>query len=86
MPTSGLSAEQRVRAAIEGRFLSMRSHGKQLGLNGASRVLATGGASQSKQILQVAAAPRRPRSKSSPLPSSPPALEGYQCKTSQHIP
>ena len=52
---AALTAEQRVRAAIEGRFLSMRSHGKKLGLSSASRVLATGGGSKSSQILQVAA-------------------------------
>lgn len=47
----------RVRAAVEGKFLSMRGRGGVLGLNlGASRrLLATGGGTASKALLQVAA-------------------------------
>jgi len=50
-----LSPAETVRATVEGRFLSMRSHGGKLGLSKASRVLATGGGSKSPEILQVAA-------------------------------
>mmetsp|Transcript_4952 Transcript_4952/g.15673 ORF Transcript_4952/g.15673 Transcript_4952/m.15673 type:complete len:501 (+) Transcript_4952:483-1985(+) len=46
------------RAVVEGRFLSMRGRGKALGVSakrGGGRVLAAGGASKSKAIMQIAA-------------------------------
>lgn len=41
------------RAVIEGQFLSMRIHGESVGLTGAKRLIATGGASANKAVLQV---------------------------------
>jgi xylulokinase len=56
VPKSSLSTPQLVRAVVEGRFLSMRARGGAIGLSGeGGRVLATGGGSQSKAILQIAA-------------------------------
>ena len=52
-PFGDPSAE--VRAAVEGRFLSMRSHAKALGIPPPASVLVTGGGSQSASILQVIA-------------------------------
>jgi xylulokinase len=50
-----LTDAQAVRAVVEGRFLSMRARGGAIGLRDATRILATGGGSQSKEILQVCA-------------------------------
>ena len=50
-----LDSAQAVRAIVEGRFLSMRARGGAIGLRGATRVLATGGGSQSAELLQVCA-------------------------------
>lgn len=50
-----LSSAQAVRAVVEGRFLSMRARGGAIGLQGARRILATGGGSQSAELLQVCA-------------------------------
>lgn len=49
------SPEVEVRALVEGQFLSRRLHAERLGYSVVSgtRVLATGGASANKQILQV---------------------------------
>ena len=55
IPTGDLSDAEAVRAVVEGRFLSMRARGGAIGLRNARRLLATGGASQSKEVLQVAA-------------------------------
>lgn len=52
---AALPPATRVRAAVEGRFLSMRLRGGALGLGAATRVLATGGGTASREILQVAA-------------------------------
>ncbi|XP_014781460.1 xylulose kinase [Octopus bimaculoides] len=51
------TAEEEVRAVIEGQFMSRRVHAENLGFNilPKSRVLATGGASQNKSILKVLA-------------------------------
>jgi xylulokinase len=43
-----------IRAVVEGQFLSMRLHGKNIGIE-ASKILATGGASANPAILQVIA-------------------------------
>lgn len=43
------------RAVIEGQFISMRIHGESVGLTGAKRLIATGGASANKAVLQVLA-------------------------------
>ena len=43
------------RAVLEGQFLSMRAHGESIGISGAKRLIATGGASGNKAILQVLA-------------------------------
>ena len=55
MAEDDLSSAESVRAVVEGRFLSMRARGGAIGLKGAQRVLATGGGSQSSEILQVCA-------------------------------
>jgi xylulokinase len=43
------------RAVVEGQFLSMRAHGAALGMNAPKRLIATGGGSANKAILQVLA-------------------------------
>lgn len=53
-PTDVFSAAENVRAVIEGQFLSMRLHGANIGLK-PKRLIATGGASVNKSILQVMA-------------------------------
>ncbi|XP_047468038.1 xylulose kinase [Mugil cephalus] len=52
---SSLSPEVEVRALVEGQFLSRRLHAERLGYSiiPGTRVLATGGASSNKEILQV---------------------------------
>ncbi|XP_065804917.1 xylulose kinase [Labrus bergylta] len=52
---SSLSPQVEVRALVEGQFLSRRLHGERLGYSiiPGTRVLATGGASSNKEILQV---------------------------------
>ncbi|XP_077592425.1 xylulose kinase [Stigmatopora nigra] len=52
---SSLSAEAEVRALVEGQFLSRRLHAERLGYSvvPGSRIVATGGASRNKDILQV---------------------------------
>ncbi|KAE8279611.1 Xylulose kinase [Larimichthys crocea] len=52
---SSLSPQVEVRALVEGQFLSRRLHAERLGYSiiPGSRVLATGGASSNKDILQV---------------------------------
>ncbi|XP_043961032.1 xylulose kinase isoform X4 [Gambusia affinis] len=52
---SSWSPELEVRALVEGQFLSRRLHAERLGysIGSGSRVLATGGASANRQILQV---------------------------------
>ncbi|MFH1968753.1 MAG: FGGY-family carbohydrate kinase, partial [Verrucomicrobiota bacterium] len=46
--------EQNVRAVVEGQYLSMRLHGNNIGLV-PQKILATGGASVNKSLLQVMA-------------------------------
>ncbi|XP_049912607.1 xylulose kinase isoform X4 [Epinephelus moara] len=52
---SSLSPQVEVRALVEGQFLSRRLHAERLGYSiiPGTRVLATGGASSNKEILQV---------------------------------
>ncbi|XP_056155516.1 LOW QUALITY PROTEIN: xylulose kinase [Lampris incognitus] len=52
---SGFSAQVEVRALVEGQFLAKRLHAEKLGYTilPGTRVLATGGASSNKAILQV---------------------------------
>ncbi|TNN24052.1 Xylulose kinase [Liparis tanakae] len=50
---SSLSPQVEVRALVEGQFLSRRLHAERLGYSIRTRVLATGGASSNKDILQV---------------------------------
>ena len=45
--------EQNVRSIIESQFLSMFVHSKSIGMSVTERILATGGASKNKNILQV---------------------------------
>ncbi|KAM9774467.1 xylulose kinase isoform X3 [Syngnathus typhle] len=54
---SSVSAEAEVRALVEGQFLSRRLHAERLGYSiiPGSRILATGGASCNKEILQGSA-------------------------------
>eukprot|EP01059_Diplonema_ambulator_P005450 TRINITY_DN15187_c0_g1_i1.p1 TRINITY_DN15187_c0_g1~~TRINITY_DN15187_c0_g1_i1.p1 ORF type:complete len:561 (+),score=145.78 TRINITY_DN15187_c0_g1_i1:34-1683(+) len=51
------SAEENIRAVVEGQFMSMRLHCAELGLevSSDSRIFVTGGGSRSKGILQVLA-------------------------------
>jgi xylulokinase len=48
-------ANMNVRAAVEGRLLSMRAHAENLGLPPPRTLLATGGGSQNQAVLQVMA-------------------------------
>ncbi|XP_062235351.1 xylulose kinase [Platichthys flesus] len=50
---SSFSAQVEVRALVEGQFMSRRVHAERLGYSMRTRVLATGGASSNKEILQV---------------------------------
>jgi len=50
----GFTPEQNVRAVVEGQYLSMRLHGNNIGLV-PRKILATGGASVNKSLLQVMA-------------------------------
>ncbi|XP_051910886.1 xylulose kinase isoform X3 [Hippocampus zosterae] len=52
---SSVSAQVEVRALVEGQFLSRRLHAERLGYSiiPGTRILATGGASRNKDILQV---------------------------------
>lgn len=45
--------EYNVRGIIESQFLSMLLHSKEIGINTTDRILATGGASKNKSILQI---------------------------------
>eukprot|EP00903_Cladosiphon_okamuranus_P010615 g10038.t1 len=50
-----LSATEEVRAVVEGRFLSMKAHARELGVGQPERVLATGGGSNNAELLQILA-------------------------------
>uniref|UniRef100_A0A674AS14 Xylulose kinase n=1 Tax=Salmo trutta TaxID=8032 RepID=A0A674AS14_SALTR len=50
---AGFSAQGEIRALVEGQFLAKRVHAEKLGYKIRTRVLATGGASSNKDILQV---------------------------------
>lgn len=41
-----------MRAVVEGRFLSMRAHARELGVGQPSRILATGGGSKNPQVRE----------------------------------
>lgn len=45
----------KVRAVVEGRFLSMRYHAADLGIAKPRRILATGGGSANHEMMQVLA-------------------------------
>lgn len=45
-----LSGEEEVRAVVEGRFLSMKAHARELGVGKPGRVLATGGGSNNAEV------------------------------------
>ncbi|XP_038554080.1 xylulose kinase-like [Micropterus salmoides] len=55
LQVSSLSPQVEVRALVEGQFMSRRLHAERLGYSiiPGTRVLATGGASSNKEILQV---------------------------------
>uniref|UniRef100_A0A096M4V8 Xylulose kinase n=1 Tax=Poecilia formosa TaxID=48698 RepID=A0A096M4V8_POEFO len=55
VPPPAVRPELEVRALVEGQFLSRRLHAERLGysIGSGTRVLATGGASANRQILQV---------------------------------
>jgi len=46
-------ASTEIRAVVESQFLNMKAHAESVGLNFVSRIIATGGASQNLEILQV---------------------------------
>lgn len=50
-----LSAEEEVRAVVEGQFLSMRLHAERLGVKQPQRLIVVGGASSNACMLQVLA-------------------------------
>jgi len=50
---SSFDAATEVRALVESQFLNMRAAAEKLGLDKSNRIIATGGASQNKTILQV---------------------------------
>lgn len=54
-PVESFTPETEVRAVVEGQFLAKYIHAFSLGyrITPSSRILATGGASENKQILQV---------------------------------
>ncbi|CAM9213716.1 unnamed protein product [Chrysoparadoxa australica] len=52
---SSLTGSEKVRALVEGRFLSMRARLQQMGIPPPSRLIAVGGGSASRGILQVLA-------------------------------
>ena len=78
------TADQNVRAVLEGQYLSMRLHGKNIGL-APQKILATGGASVNKSLLQIMAdvfgtpvyVSRQPNSAS--LGAAYRALHGWHC-------
>lgn len=45
-----ITAEEEARAVVEGRFLSMRAHARELGVGQPSRILATGGGSKNPEV------------------------------------
>ncbi|CAN0079526.1 unnamed protein product, partial [Discosporangium mesarthrocarpum] len=49
----GFTVAEEVRSVVEGRFLSMRAHAQELGVGKVSKVLATGGGSNNREVLQV---------------------------------
>ncbi|MBU4200851.1 MAG: carbohydrate kinase [Verrucomicrobia bacterium] len=53
-PTDAFRPEENIRAVVEGQFLSMRLHGRNIGLV-PKKILATGGASVNRSILRVMA-------------------------------
>eukprot|EP01083_Nonionella_stella_P043642 117745_1 len=52
-PLDKFAPHVEVRAVLESQFMSMRAHSVSLGLSGARRILATGGASRNTHVLQV---------------------------------
>ncbi|CAM9344138.1 unnamed protein product [Scytosiphon promiscuus] len=50
-----LGKEEEARAVVEGRFLSMKAHARELGVGQPRRILATGGGSKNAEVLQVLA-------------------------------
>lgn len=84
--------EQNVRAVVEGQYLSMRLHGNNIGLV-PQKILATGGASVNKSLLQVMAnvfgtpvhVSSQPNSAS--LGAAYRALHGWHCaRTKRFVP
>lgn len=52
-PVSSFAPAVEVRAVVEGQFLSLRLHASNVGITKFSSLLATGGASSNKHIVQV---------------------------------
>eukprot|EP00752_Nemacystus_decipiens_P002575 g2413.t1 len=50
-----LSGAEAARAVVEGRFLSMKAHARELGVGRPERILATGGGSNNAEVLQILA-------------------------------
>ncbi|CAM9333617.1 unnamed protein product [Pylaiella littoralis] len=50
-----LTAHEEARAVVEGRFLSMKAHARELGVGQPVRILATGGGSNNAEVLQILA-------------------------------
>lgn len=46
-----MSAVEEARAVVEGRFLSMRAHARELSVGQPSRILATGGGSKNPEVV-----------------------------------
>lgn len=89
-PVADYSAEQDVRALLESQFLALRLHGESIGLNPRS-VLATGGASENKGILQVIAnvfgvgVYAGEQKNSASLGAAYRALHGWTCHTEDRL-
>lgn len=52
-PVERFEAATEVRAVVESKFLAMRGFARQIGVDHVKRIVATGGASENKGILQV---------------------------------
>lgn len=55
LKVASFSTEEEIRSLVEGQFMAKRYHAEKLGykLSPSSRILATGGASNNREILQV---------------------------------
>ena len=89
-PSGQFTPEENIRAVVEGQFLSIRLHGQHIGLV-PKTILATGGASVNKSLLQIMAdvfgtpvhTCKQPNSAS--LGAAFRALHGWHCRHAQRF-